>query len=165
MNDRPTADELVDAVRRFLEAELLPALTDPRLRFQTLVAANVLAVVGRELPVEEEALRQERRTLAEVLGEAGAEPASLEALRRAVWESNDRLCGRIRAGEFDEPARWRALAERLRPVVVGKLEVANPRYLAAREAEGGHPFSGGSENRAGEQGGSAQAPLNPGGVS
>ena len=35
MNDRPTATELIDAVRLYLEKELLPALGDARLRFQT----------------------------------------------------------------------------------------------------------------------------------
>ena len=45
MNDRPTAPELIEAVRAFLEAEVLPALGDnARLRFQTLVAVNVLAL-------------------------------------------------------------------------------------------------------------------------
>jgi hypothetical protein len=137
MNDRPTATELIEAVRRFLEAEVLPALTEPRLRFGALVAANVLAIVGRELPAEEETLRWERRLLAEVLGEAEEEPGNLAALRRAVAEGNERLCGRIRAGEFDEPERWRALAAKLRGVVERKLEVANPRYLAAVRGERG----------------------------
>ena len=36
MNDRPTAGELVDAVRLFLEKELLPGLSDQRQRFQAL---------------------------------------------------------------------------------------------------------------------------------
>src|SRR5690242_14430603 len=49
MNDRPTAAELVFAVREHLEGELIPTLADPRLRFQTLVAANVLRIVEREL--------------------------------------------------------------------------------------------------------------------
>ena len=55
MNDRPTAAELIDAVRGFLETELLPALADARLRFHALVAANVLAVAQRELNGEEAA--------------------------------------------------------------------------------------------------------------
>ena len=45
MNDRPTAAELLDAVRHFLETDLLPGLADARQRFQTLIAANVLAAV------------------------------------------------------------------------------------------------------------------------
>ena len=38
------------AVREFLEAEILPVLTDHRLRFRTLVAMNALSIVEREAP-------------------------------------------------------------------------------------------------------------------
>jgi hypothetical protein len=133
MTDRPTAAELVEAVRRFLEGELLPTITDARLRFQTLIAANVLTIVGRELPAEEDLLREEWQLLGEVLGTAGPQPASLAGLRQAVREANVRLCQRIRAGAFDEPGRFHALARQLRRTVVRKLEVANPRYLGRME--------------------------------
>ncbi len=52
MSDRPTAAELVEATREFLEAEVLPALTDPRLRFRALVAVNALGIAQRELEHE-----------------------------------------------------------------------------------------------------------------
>ena len=48
--DRPNASELATAVREFLEAEILPVLTDHRLRFRTLVAMNALSIVERESP-------------------------------------------------------------------------------------------------------------------
>ena len=49
-HDRPTVSELAAAVREFLEAEILPALDDHRLRFRTLVAMNALTIVEREAP-------------------------------------------------------------------------------------------------------------------
>ncbi len=129
MNDRPTARELIDAVRLYLEKELLPALTDARLRFQTLVAANVLSVAGRELASEGAMLVEECRALAALLGEAGDVPANLEEQRQRVRALNEAWCARIRAGEFDSPARWREAAAAARRLVVRKLEIANPRYL------------------------------------
>ena len=48
--DRPTAGELAEAVREFLEDEILPMLDDHRLRFRTLVAMNALGIVEREAP-------------------------------------------------------------------------------------------------------------------
>ena len=48
-HDRPTPRELVEATREFLEREVLPTLTDPRLRFRTLVALNALGIAEREL--------------------------------------------------------------------------------------------------------------------
>jgi Domain of unknown function (DUF6285) len=131
MNDRPTAAELIDAVRHYLEAELLPTLTDARQRFQALVAANVLAVAGRELAGEEEQLRQEWDLLTALLGAGGPRPEGLTALRQAVRLANARLCERIRAGDFGAPARFRAVSATVRELVVRKLEVANPRYLAS----------------------------------
>src|ERR1700722_628200 len=105
MHDRPNAPELIAAARLFLETELLPALTDPRLRFQTLVAAHVLGIAERELPVEEANLRWETAWLNHVLGETRAPANSLEDLRREVREGNRRLCASIREGKFDaEPA-------------------------------------------------------------
>jgi aminoglycoside phosphotransferase (APT) family kinase protein len=48
--DRPTAGELTEAVREFLETEILPTLDDHRLRFRTLVAMNALGIVERDSP-------------------------------------------------------------------------------------------------------------------
>jgi hypothetical protein len=131
MNDRPTAQELIDAVRLYLEKELLPALTDARQRFQTLVAANVLSVAGRELAREEAMLGEELEALAALLGEPGDVPAGREEKRRRVRALNESLCERIRRGEFDAPGRWREAAAVVRRLVVRKLEIANPRYLQA----------------------------------
>ena len=127
MNDRPTAVELIAAARHFLEKELLPAVGDARLRFQGLVAANVLAIAQRELEAGEDALVWEWQWLAELFGRREAVPGA--ALRAAVLEGNRRLCERIRAGDFDEPPRLLDLAEQLRRGVERKLQIANPRYV------------------------------------
>jgi hypothetical protein len=131
MHDRPTAAELIDAVRQYLETELLPSIADARLRFQTLIAANVLAIAGRELASEDEALREEWRLLAGVLNRGNDEPQRLDELRRVIREANRELCAQIRRGDFDEAERRRGLAGVLRRLVVRKLEVANPRYERA----------------------------------
>jgi hypothetical protein len=129
MNDRPNAVELLDAVRAFLEKELLPSLTDARLRFQTLVAANVLAVAGRELTTREEHLAEEWSLMDAVLGKVEM-PLPTTELAQAIARRNDDLCQRIRAGKFDEAERARELSGMLHRVVVRKLEVANPRLVS-----------------------------------
>jgi hypothetical protein len=48
-HDRPTPRELVEAVREFLEREILPTQGDHRARFRTLVALNALGIAEREL--------------------------------------------------------------------------------------------------------------------
>jgi len=81
MNDRPTAVELVNAVRQYLESELLPTLTDARLKFQTLIAANVLSIAEREWQHEETDLSDELASYGELL-ELGDKPSTLENCER-----------------------------------------------------------------------------------
>ncbi len=62
MSERPTAEELAEAIEEFLTAEILPLLADPRLRFRMLVALNALGIVQRELtklPPEDDAEQRE----------------------------------------------------------------------------------------------------------
>ena len=49
LHDRPTPQELAEAVREFLQSEILPLLDDHRLKFRTLVAINGLGIAEREL--------------------------------------------------------------------------------------------------------------------
>ena len=65
MSERPTPDELAEAIEEFLAGEILPTLDDPRLRFRTLVALNALGIVRRELgklPPENDAEQRELAT-------------------------------------------------------------------------------------------------------
>src|SRR4051794_28580904 len=62
MSERPTGQELCEAILEFLAGEILPTLTDHRLRFRTLVAMNALGIVHRELaalPAEDDAEQRE----------------------------------------------------------------------------------------------------------
>ena len=86
MNDRPTAAELVEATREYLETEILPALDDQRLRFRTLVAINALGIAQRELDsAEEEVLSSEEAAALARRIRAGETPESaLDLLERHV---------------------------------------------------------------------------------
>ncbi len=128
MQDRPTAIELLGAVRTFLESELIPSL-EGRKRFHTLVAANVLAIVERELAGEEASLLAEWTGLAKLLGVDTDPPSRLEALRANVREMTSGLVDRIRAGDADDGDYARSVRAHVRATVVEKLRVANPRYL------------------------------------
>ncbi|HEX4324357.1 MAG TPA: DUF6285 domain-containing protein [Gaiellaceae bacterium] len=62
MSERPTAQELAEAIEEFLAGEVLPTLDDHRARFRMLVALNALGIVRRELaklPPEDDAEQRE----------------------------------------------------------------------------------------------------------
>lgn len=113
MQNRPTAVELSEAVRSFLENEIGPALQDPRLRFRTLVAANALSILGRDLTLGPELLRQEVELLSRLLRMEGDAPTL-----------NAELCRRIRQGE--PPG---GTLQALRHIADLKLRISSPRYL------------------------------------
>ncbi len=108
-HDVPSAADLLEAVREWIERDVLAA-TDGRLKFHARVAANVLAIVERELE----------------LGPAQAS-AHRERLARLGVESDAELAEAIRASRFD--GRGTELRAELRAAVTDKLLVANPGYL------------------------------------
>jgi hypothetical protein len=130
MQDRPTVQELLAAVRGFLEDEVVGVLDGPR-RFHALVAANVLAIAERELAGEEEALVAEWQRLAALFGSSREEPpARLAALRAAVRESTTALVERIRRGDADAGPFGDAVRAHARQTVQQKLRVANPKLVS-----------------------------------
>jgi hypothetical protein len=124
MQDRPTATELLDALAAFLYADLREWVPRDR-RFQVLVAANLCAIVGRELRAGPEQSLADVALFRSILGiEAAApdpnaaEPEAREAAAELAWE--------IRQGRLD--AEIESVADRLREHVRRKLEIARPGY-------------------------------------
>ena len=113
MADRPDAGELADAVRGFLEAEVLPALQDARLKFRALVAVNALGILGRDLKLGAALEREEALLLSGLLDRRGES--------RAL---NEELCKRIRSGDAPKGA-----LQALRRIAELKLGIASPKYL------------------------------------
>jgi len=137
MQDRPTCHELLEAVRHFLETQAVPALEGTS-KFHARVAANVLAIVGRELTSEARQLSQEWRRLDGLL-EALPMPAELDALKTALRTRTEALCDRIRAGGADaEPFRSQVIRH-VRETVLEKLAVANPKMFEQESGLGLDP--------------------------
>lgn len=126
MNDRPAAEELLRAVERFLEREAVPALSGPA-RFHARVAANVVAMVAREIETEDAHQAEEWARLGRLVGEAEVPlPREREARRAALARRNAALAERIRAGEADDGELRRAVLEHLRRTTDAKLEISRP---------------------------------------
>jgi uncharacterized protein DUF6285 len=84
VTERPTAQELAEAIQEFLAGEILPTLTDHRLRFRMLVAMNALGIVYRELaklPPEDDA---DDRELAARIRAGHVAPGTLERVKAGL---------------------------------------------------------------------------------
>jgi hypothetical protein len=107
-HDAPSAVELLEAVREFLEGDVADA-TEGRVRFHARVAARALAIVERELA-----------------SAAGMAAAHAERLAALGFSSDAELAAAIRSGACDD--RWDAVAAAVRATAADKLVVANPDY-------------------------------------
>jgi len=113
LQDRPSAPELVGAVREFLERDVLGTV-EGRVQFHTRVAVNALGMLERELVLGPGLDAAARDQLAGFLGSDG----DLRALL-------DELASRIRRGALDDDPAAVAVA---RDLVAAKLAVSRPRY-------------------------------------
>ena len=125
--DRATAAELLAGVRAFLRNEMLPQLEGAS-GYRCRVAANILAIVGRELDQGAAADRAELAGLERLLGQRAAPELSLEA---ALDAFNAELCAGIRSGALD--GRRDAVMDHVRETVRAKLAIANPAYPALQD--------------------------------
>lgn len=104
----PTARGLVDAVRQFLERDVMPS-TEGRVNFHTRVAVNMLAIVERELALSPSVVSQYS---------AGLLPFGVD--------DEAGLAAAIRSGSLD--ARRDEVAAFVRSTVSARLAAANPRW-------------------------------------
>ncbi len=128
--DRPDQHEILDAVQRFLDEEVVPH-TDGRRQFLVRVSANLLRALDRELTSEEAMLAREWQGLDELLGEEPLPAGGRDAVRALLPGRNERLCGRIRDGAVDLGADRAAVVAHVRRTIHDKLTVTNPGYLRA----------------------------------
>jgi hypothetical protein len=84
VTERPTAQELTEAIQEFLGAEILPTLTDHRLRFRMLVAMNALGIVYRELAALPVGDDTERREQARRIRDGDVPPGTLQRVKADV---------------------------------------------------------------------------------
>ena len=108
-HDMPSAAQLVEAVREWLERDVMTATTG-RLQFHSRVAVNVLAMVEREL----------------LVGPTQAE-VHRDRLAQLGCADDKELARRIREGELDD--RLPEVRDLVWATVRDKLTVANPKYL------------------------------------
>jgi Domain of unknown function (DUF6285) len=109
----PTTGELAEAVREFLEREVMAAV-EGRRGFLTRVTINVMGQIEREL----------------ALGPTHAR-VHAERLAKLGLRDDAELCRAIRDGSLD--GRRSEVVGVVRAGVVDRLQVSNPRYLQPQD--------------------------------
>jgi hypothetical protein len=140
MQERPSKLVLLSAIARFLVEDARPALSDPRLAFRALIAANLASIVASELSSDAEATRSELTRLRALFPDAPPAGESPEGEhgeqdpRDQVVALTERLARRLREESpgQDELAR---IAAALRESLREKLAVDNPRFDTSPEIE------------------------------
>lgn len=127
MQDRPTAVELLDALRDFMRDRAENA-RDRWERFQFQVAANSIDILRREAELEDDFMRQEWHGLDRLLAPEEA-PGGQAAFTARLRERNEELVRQIQAGRFDDTSEEEQLLPHLWETVTNKVRVANPKEL------------------------------------
>jgi hypothetical protein len=120
MMDQPSMQELVEAVRSFLETRAMPELKG-HTAFHARVAANALGIVARQLAQGDAAAANEREGLIALLGHDG----TLEDLNRE-------LCKKIRDGAMG--LETPGLADHLAKTTKDKVLIDQPTYSGLKQA-------------------------------
>jgi hypothetical protein len=131
VQDKPAAEELLDALAAFLDTRVAPKLGG-RDRFHAIVGANVARIVARELRLGPVLMQREYAMLCELLDVV---PAAGGGRTDDVLRLTAALIDRIERGDADDGEfRDRVLAF-LRESVAAKLAVADPKRLAGEAGE------------------------------
>jgi hypothetical protein len=137
MYDRPAIEQMLDALRGYLQHEVIPVVqADARQYDHALLAINVLGIVQRELQLNQEHLKAEWERLNFVQNVSTPFPADVVGAHSALAERNRKLCEEISAGRYDYAPQRSALFEHLLITTRAQLEVANPTFLQSLAAEG-----------------------------
>lgn len=131
MQDRPSADELLEAIEHFLD-DLTANLEGSR-SFHSRVAAHTVRIVRRELSGEDDALAEEWVGLDAIL-DPEQPPAGRADARERLRARTAELCDKIRAGEADEGEAAAQFYDHVMAVLRNKLRVSDPDLLHRSES-------------------------------
>jgi hypothetical protein len=137
MQDSPDKAVLLEAVARFLATEVRPALADPALGFQVLIAANLAQIAAAEIRGEDAQDAAQLERLEKFFRPnvpLPAVPATRAERHARIRELEQELVARIRArtlGASEIGDAWALVKQTLRE----KLAVVNPRFDLREEID------------------------------
>ncbi len=124
MLERPDEPSLLEALAKFLIADLHPTVKDKKLAFRVLIASNIAATLATQLRGQEERRGAERDRLRALLGRGDG----------TVPELNAALAAKLRAGGLSADEMGR-IAECLKQNLQQALAVVTPSFDTSAEIE------------------------------
>ena len=122
MHDQPNVEELVQAVKNFVDDTAMSELSG-RSAFLARVTSNVLGTILRDLEARERNDTEEKVRLSDLLG--AAPESSLNSM-------NEELRNRIRSGALSISSP--GLLDHLKKTAIAQLKVDQPNYSALNTA-------------------------------
>lgn len=111
----PSASELLNSIREFINNEVQPAVNDPALVYKLRIASNLLATVEREIDYSPAAVNCEQAVFSE-----------LAITKGTLTQQRQALSSRIQAGDYDQQIA--NLAKALQEPTRQRLGIDNPKY-------------------------------------
>lgn len=128
MQDRPSANDLLETIADFLIKEIYPAVKEnDLLMYKTLVSWNMLGVLAREQKLQDEILQQELTELSALLKkDIPQEFQNSDSIKSLLQIWQEELAQKIRTEKIVDTnsSEWNYVRESLKR----KLSVANPRF-------------------------------------
>ena len=111
----PSASELLNSIREFMNNEVQPAVNDPALVYKLRIASNLLATVEREIDLSPAAVSCEHAVFSELALPKGT-----------LIQQRQALSSKIQAGDYDQQIT--NLAKALLEPTRQRLGIDNPKY-------------------------------------
>jgi len=125
MLERPDEPALLEALAKFLLADLHPAVKDKKLAFRVLIAANIAGTLATQLRTQDERRAAELSRLRALLG-AGPE--------RSLRELNAALVEKLRSGGL-AAEELEKISAHVKQTLQEALSVVNPSFDTSVEIE------------------------------
>jgi hypothetical protein len=129
MQDRPTIQELIEAIQEFLLKDLLPELkSNDSLSYKTLVSWNMLGVISREFKTDSKKLEREKELLINFLKIKNLNFNEKSTINEMSYVLQKYIRDNFVSNEDSD--LWYTMKEILKL----DLEIVNPRFLKSDDS-------------------------------
>ena len=125
MTHKPSSEEMMQGVTRFLETQILSTLTDRGLAFRLKIALYLIELTQRDQRTFADRIAAQWHRLANLLHVPETIPANTEQIVEGLTHMNAELVNRIREGEY---SGLNAEKDHILATLREELSIVQPRF-------------------------------------